>query len=97
MLADSGQVRRVNPRFRRPPYVDPTLDQQQRTALAPWKIGNALVPRATSPLINRGVDPRRLAGVTAALRADMNRYLTADIRGVVRPNGARWDIGAYER
>jgi hypothetical protein len=97
VLADSRKVRRTNPRFRNPPYVNPIQDQQQRTALPPSKLGNRLVQQRRSPLVNRGVDPRRLAGVTAALRLGMKRHLTMDIRGVARPASRRWDIGAYER
>ena len=96
VLADPLQLRLVDPRFTSPPSVDPTLDQQQRTALSPWNVGSDFVPQTTSPLKDLGIDPRTVAGVTAALRAGMDLYLTTDIQGLPRPAAAGWDIGAYE-
>ena len=97
VLADPLQLRRADPFFASPPPVDPTLDQQQRTALLPWNIGSRLTPQAASPLIDAGIDPRTVAGVTPELRAGMDRFLGTDIAGAVRPSGIGWDIGAYER
>jgi len=93
---DPLRLRLVDPLFTNQPVVSATLDQQQRTAVVPWKIGNAFVPRIASPLIGAGVDPRTVSGLTTALRAGITRYLLTDVRGAARPKG-RWDVGAYEQ
>ncbi|TMJ93266.1 MAG: hypothetical protein E6G67_12920 [Actinobacteria bacterium] len=90
-------LRKVRPEFVNPPVVDPIADQQQRTAIPPWLIGSDLIPHLGSPLINNGIDPRKVAGVTDALKVGMNQYVVRDIQGVRRPVGGTWDIGAYER
>jgi hypothetical protein len=93
--SDPLELRRTNPAFVNPLPVDPTADQQQRTALVPWA-GEDLVPQSTSPLVDSGVDRRTVAGVTSALGTGMDRCLTTDVRGTSRPPGGSWDIGAYE-
>jgi hypothetical protein len=80
-----------------PPYVDPNLDQQQTAALEPWKLGSALIPTLTSPLIDAGIDPSTAHGVTPDIRAGIEEYLREDVTGAPRPRGGGWDIGAYEQ
>jgi hypothetical protein len=87
----------LNPMFASPPAVDPLLAQQQRNAVPPWEIGASFMLQAGSPLVDAGVDPRNASGVTAALRAGMDRYLTRDLNGAARPQGSAFDLGAYER
>jgi hypothetical protein len=89
-------VVRADPRFTRPPYVDDARDQQQRVALAPWYARRGLAPRPDSPLVDAGIDPLLARGVTPALRTGLRRYLREDVAGHPRPEGARWDVGAYE-
>ena len=76
--------------------LDPTADQQQDAAPAPGTIGTRFVPLSGSPLINTGIDPRQAQGMTDALRQGIARYVLTDIAGVARPQGAGFDIGAYE-
>ena len=96
VIDDQFRVRRVDPLFTAPPAVPPAARGKQRTALPPWEVGIRFVPLPSSPLVGSGVDPRAAVGVTAALRAGMNRYLRTDIRGEPRPKGRGWDIGAYQ-
>ncbi len=97
VLSDSAQLSRVDPLFMAPPYVDPNLDQQQTAALEPWKLGSALIPTLTSPLIDAGIDPSTAHGVTPDIRAGIEEYLREDVTGAPRPRGGGWDIGAYEQ
>jgi hypothetical protein len=96
-LSDPAQLRTADPLFENPPSVDPTRDHQQATALVPWNLGTALRQQSTSPLVDRGVDPRTLSGLTTELRSGIERWVTKDAAGVARPQGQGWDVGAYER
>jgi Right handed beta helix region len=97
VAGDPSQLQRANPRFEHPPTVDASAAQQQGGALAPWLLGDGLVPGARSALVDRGVDPSLVDGMTPELRAGLSRYLSRDVRGERRPRGSGWDIGAYER
>lgn len=95
-LGDRSQVWRVNPRFAAPPGLNPSAGGQYRRAVPPWRLRGRLVPRASSPLVDAGVDPLAGPGLSSALRRGMRQYLARDLRGVARPSGGRWDVGAYE-
>jgi hypothetical protein len=97
IAADPEQLRRVPPLFLAPYPVDPTLDQQQTTAPPPWEVGTRFHLRDGSPAIDAGIDPRNAAGMTPEFLADIERYLATDLDGAPRPQGAAYDLGAYER
>jgi hypothetical protein len=97
VLSDPSQLRRVNPLFRKPPFVHATRNHQHKTALAPWNLGTALLLKPLSPAIDAGIDPGTAPGLTAELRAGIERYLARDRRGNRRPLGSGWDVGAYEQ
>jgi hypothetical protein len=79
-----------------PPWVDPTADQQQTQALPPWSLGTRLESPRGSSIIDAGVDPLTIPGITPELRAGMERHALVDAAGRSRPQGAGWDVGAYE-
>jgi hypothetical protein len=95
--ADPLQLRRADPLFQSPLWLDPALNLQQFNAFAPWLVGSRFMPQLGSPLIDRGVDPRTVAGMTADLRVGIDLYLRSDLNGNLRPAGYGWDIGAYEQ
>lgn len=90
------QVRRFDPGFVDPPPLDLNRGLPQTRALPPWRIGSRLVPKRSSPLIDAGVDPRTLPGLTPPMLDAIDHYLGRDIRGLRRPEGRGWDVGAYE-
>jgi hypothetical protein len=93
---DPLQLRRAKPFFRAPPPVDTHAEHPQGSALAPWLVGRDLMPKSGSPLVDRGIDLRTVPGMTPELRATALGFLTRDLRGISRPQGAAWDVGAYE-
>jgi hypothetical protein len=92
----SAGLRRADPLFAAPPPVDPSAAGQQARAVPPWRLGAALMPRPGSPLVDAGVNPLADPDLTPALRRGMRRYLLRDLEGTRRPQGHRWDVGAYE-
>jgi hypothetical protein len=96
VLADPFQVRTGLPLFVDPPAVDRNAQLPQAGALPPSALGTGLTPRPASPLIDAGIDPHDARGLTPALRAGIQSGLRRDARGVTRPQGRAWDVGAYE-
>jgi len=96
VINDTNQMRKANPLFVSPIDVDPTRDGQYNTALVPDQVGNRFQLQSTSPLINSGIDPRTVVGVTPEIKTGLEAYLLKDIRGVARPQGTGFDLGAYE-
>jgi parallel beta-helix repeat protein len=94
--SDPKQLRQVKPLFQNPIPMDATADGQYRNALHPNQVGNRFQLQASSPLLNAGIDPRTIPGLTAELKAGIERYLLTDLKGIPRPQGAGFDIGAYE-
>jgi hypothetical protein len=94
---DPNQMRIVDPRFLAPVAVDPAAQGQWRNAPAPWALTTQFYPSASSPLIDKGIDPRTIASsVDPSLVAGMNAVFGTDLGGNPRASGAGWDIGAYE-
>jgi hypothetical protein len=93
---DTAQYRYSNPLFSAAPPV-PTSSTPWTGAVAPWAIGTAFTLQAASPAINAGIDPHGVAGMTSALAAGLNTYLSSDLAGNPRTVGTGIDIGAYER
>jgi hypothetical protein len=96
MLADAFEVRTGLPLFVDPPAVDRNAHLPQAGALPPSALGTGLTPRPASPLVDAGIDPHAARGLTPALGAGIERGLRRDARGVTRPQGRAWDVGAYE-
>jgi hypothetical protein len=84
----------VDPQFSAAPPVDPTLDQQQASALPPWQLGNALQLGSSSPLLGKGVDPTRDPALNDAMRSDLAAVVAVDQQGAARQSGF-WSPGAY--
>ncbi len=93
---DQNQIRSANPLFTNPIAVNDTGQSQWRSAPQAWTIGTGFTVQASSPLIDTGVNPDTLVGMTADLRRGFDAAMTTDLAGHPRANGA-WDIGAYER
>ncbi len=93
---DPAQLREVAPQFVDPIKLDPTADGQYRNALHPNQVGNRFTLQADSPLINAGIDPRTVPGMTAEIKAGIEQYVLKDLQGTARPQGSGFDIGAYE-
>jgi hypothetical protein len=91
-----AQLRKVDPLFVDPFPLDRRADEQYRVAPHPDQVGNRYQLQASSPLIDAGIDPRNVAGMTAELRAGIEQYVLTDIDGARRPQGNGFDIGAYE-
>jgi hypothetical protein len=96
VLANAFQVRSGPPLFVDPPAFDRNAHLPQAGALPPSALGTGLTPRPASPLVGTGIDPHTAPGLTPALRAGIERGLRRDARGVTRPQGPAWDVGAYE-
>jgi hypothetical protein len=97
ITGDPSRIRNVDPLFAAPPFVASSDDQQWLKAPEPKTLGSAFMPRDGSPLISAGIDPRSLPGLSSLLDATTTQYLLRDQAGNARPQGAGWDIGAYER
>jgi hypothetical protein len=95
VLSDPSQLLQANPNFLNPFAVDPSAGNQYASAPPPWQISNQFQFAATSPLAGLGGDARSLTGNTA-LQSGMGQYLFADLSGTSRPQGSRWDPGAFE-
>jgi hypothetical protein len=96
VLADASQVRTGLPLFVDPPAVDRNAHLPQAGALPPSALGSGLTLSPASSLVDAGIDPHTALGLTPALRAGIERGLSRDARGVTRPQGRAWDVGAYE-
>jgi hypothetical protein len=94
---DTDRLRRADPLFADPPFVDDERKRQYRDAADPVRSAERFGARPGSPLIDAGIDPRSAEGVTPELRAGLERFLGRTVDGVRRPQGSGWDIGAYER
>ncbi|MEQ1907419.1 MAG: choice-of-anchor Q domain-containing protein [Vicinamibacterales bacterium] len=79
-----------------PPVLHPTRDGQYRTAVEPARLGDGLALRAASPAIDRGLDPTTIPGVSVEIAAGLRQFVFTDREGTPRPQGAGFDIGAYE-
>lgn len=90
------KTRRMATQFVNPPPVDTTAAGQYANAVSPDQLGTGFRLRSTSPAIGAGMDPRLAPGVTPALRAGIEAYVLSDLAGTARPQGSRWDLGAYE-
>jgi hypothetical protein len=97
VLSDPTLLRDSDPIFVAPPAVDSSADGQWQTAPSPWALGTGLTVQATSPLVDQGVDPRTLTGLTPELRVGIDDYAMQAADGTPRPAGAGFDYGAYER
>jgi hypothetical protein len=95
--SDPSQIKEINPQFFGAPNVPANGNNLWLTAPDPLTIGSAFSLAPGSPLINAGVDPRSTAGVTTEMVGTMNTYLLRDFSNNLRPIGAGWDIGAYEK
>ena len=67
-----------------------------RRAVSPLELGDRLVTRRTSVAVDAGIEPWRATGLNAAQAAQLAALLAVDPRGAARPQGAGWDVGAYE-
>jgi hypothetical protein len=94
--ADPNQLRRANPGFKKVVAVSPTAADQWSHAPKPWTLALGFVPKAGSPLVNTGVDPRTVGGMTAAMKKGFTAAMQHDLAGKPRAHG-RWDVGAFER
>jgi hypothetical protein len=97
VLADPNQIRIEDPLFLSLLFVDPTASGQWATATPPWQVGTSFRVQSGSPVINQGIDPRTATGMTSALIAGLNAYLTIDLGGAPRLQSGAYDLGAYER
>ena len=94
--ATQEQIWGVAPRFNNPIVLDPVADGQYANAPHPDQIGTRFQLQSDSPLINAGIDPLTVEGVTVAIKAGLEKYILTDINGTPRPAGVGWDIGAFE-
>ncbi len=94
---DTEQLRRADPLFVDAPDVHPTEERQFEDAAEPVASAERFGVRDGSPLIDAGIDPRTVDGVTPALREGLDEFLRFTVDGTPRPQGDGWDIGAYER
>jgi hypothetical protein len=94
--SDPTQVRKADPLFVNPIALNPTADRQYRNAPHPDQIGTRFHVLPDSPLIDAGIDPRSVPGLTTELKAGIEKYLMKDLKGTPRPQGSGFDIGAYE-
>ena len=96
VYSDPSQFLNADPLFVNPPVIDPTDSWQYATSLPPWQLGNRLVLQATSPAIDKGIDPSTLPEIPAEISAGLQLYLAMDIVGTPRPLGGPFDLGAYQ-
>jgi hypothetical protein len=68
---------------------------QYATALIPSLLGNGLTLLPLSPARGKGIDPTTLPNLSAAIAADLKKYVYTDINGKPRPQGS-FDLGAYQ-
>jgi hypothetical protein len=94
--ADPKQLRRANPGFKKTVRVSKTGADQWARAPKPWSVALDFVPKAGSPLVNAGVDPRIVGGMTAAMKRNFTAVMKTDLAGHKRIHG-KWDVGAFER
>jgi hypothetical protein len=94
--ADPKQLREANPGFKKTVSVSATAADQWVHAPKPWVIALDFVPKVGSPLVNAGIDPRAVGGMTAAMKKDFTAAMKWDLAGKPRVHG-KWDVGAFER
>jgi hypothetical protein len=94
--SDPSQFTKADPLFASPPVLNATAGGQYATALAPWLLGTALTLQATSPAIDKGIDPTTVPGASADIIVGLRQYVFKDITGRARPLGNGFDLGAYE-
>jgi hypothetical protein len=94
-LADPSALLSVDPRLRDPPAVDASAPGQWTAAVPPTAVGARFRPRAGSPLLRLGVDPRTQPGVTLDLRKGIERFVRYDMIGRRRWVDGRFSVGAY--
>jgi serralysin len=94
--SDKSQFINADPLFVNPPAFNPTAGGQYATALDPLLLGNGLTLQPTSPAIDKGIDPTTLSGLSSAITNDLKKYVYTDVTGKTRPQGAGFDLGAYE-
>lgn len=97
VLGNPRMLRVLRPGFIGPPSLRNVTGSRQRRALQPWRVGNLLALRAGAAPIGKGIDPRKTPGATPAIRRGLTRYALSAMAGVRRPQGGRFDVGAYER
>lgn len=85
----------TEPLFVSPLGVDPVAGGQYAYALSPSLITNQLQLQNLSPAIDRGVDPVTLT-TDPTIQQQLNQFTGKDIRYLGRPQGALYDLGAYE-
>ncbi len=94
--SDVTQLWQVTPQFRNPIQLDPSADGQYRNALDPDLVADRFQLQASSPLIDAGIDPRTLPGLSPEIKAGIEQYVLTALDGTLRPQGTGFDIGAYE-
>ncbi len=94
--SDPAQLKKGDPLYVNPPYVDPSAGGQYANALDAASLTNQLQVQAGSPALNAGMDPSTIAGIPSAIQSDLKRYIYTDINGQPRPQGGAFDLGAYE-
>lgn len=63
----------------------------------PETLGDAFKLQAGSPAVDTCDDPRALPGLDSVMLEQINRFVMIGVDGVIRPQGAGFDCGAYER
>ena len=94
--AQFSQFIQADPLFLDPAHFDPALAGQYGTAPAPWQLGDGLSLLPTSPALRAGIDPSTLPGLPPAIVSDLKKYIYRDIKGSRRPQGGKFDLGAYQ-
>jgi hypothetical protein len=87
-----SQFLQADPLFVNPPTLS---GGQYATALIPSLLGNGLTLLPLSPARGKGIDPTTLPNLSAAIAADLKKYVYTDINGKPRPQGS-FDLGAYQ-
>jgi hypothetical protein len=83
-----------NPLFINPPSVNNSTPGQYANAPSPATVQFYL--QASSPVVALAIDPANVAGLSAAIAADLRTYVYQDIGGVSRPQGGGYALGAYQ-
>jgi len=94
--SEPSQLLLADPLFLSPPVFDPALAGQYLTVLPPFRLGNGLTLRPSSPAIARGIDPATLPNLPQAIVSDLEKYIYTDIQGNRRTPGGPISLGAYQ-